>query len=254
MQTRSLSILCLALVASSAFAQAKAPEPDYTLAFNVGVVSDYRFRGLSQTSFDPALQGGADFAHKSGLYVGVWGSNIKWVKDYLRATKGSTEIDIYGGFKGSITDALAFDIGAIRYQYPGNTGANVVGFRNANTSEVYGALTYSVVTAKYSRAVSNFLGNANSSGSGYLELAANFDLGSGFTLTPHIGRQTIPNVAGGVGNYNDYSLALAKDFGNGLVATAAAIGSDAKKVFYTNPPDGKNLGKSTLVLGLKYNF
>jgi uncharacterized protein (TIGR02001 family) len=241
-----------AMLASVAFAQTKTPEPDYTLAFNIGAVTDYRFRGISQTSFDPALQGGVDFAHKSGLYLGAWASNIKWIKDYVGATQGATEIDLYGGFKGDLAKDLTFDLGLIRYQYPGNTAAAVLA--NANTTEVYGALGYSVFTAKYSRATTNFIANPNSDGSGYFEFAVNVDLGSGFTLTPHVGHQTIPNVAGSVGNYTDYSLTLAEDFGNGSVVTAAVIGSDAKRAFYTNPPDGKNLGKSALVVGLKYNF
>ncbi len=252
MHSKSLSVLSLTLAAGGAFAQAKPPEPDYTLAFNVGAVSDYRFRGISQTSFDPALQAGADFSHKSGLYLGVWGSNIKWIKDYIGATKGSTEVDMYGGFKGEITPDLTFDLGLIRYQYPGNTVASKT--VNANTTEVYGALSYGVVTAKYSRATSNFIANPNSDGSGYFEVSATFDLGNGFSLTPHLGHQTIPNVPGSVGNYTDYSLSLGKDFGNGLAVSAAAIGSDARRAFYTNPPDGKNLGKSTVVAGLKYNF
>lgn len=253
MTFKTLTLLCGALVASGVMTtQAHAADPDYTLGFNVGAVTDYRFRGISQTSFDPALQGGVDFSHKSGLYLGVWGSNIKWIKDYVGATKGSTEIDFYGGFKGEIVKDLAFDLGVIRYQYPGNTAGAVLA--NANTTEVYGALTYNIVTVKYSRAVSNFIANPGSSGSGYLEAAASFDLGSGFTLTPHVGHQTVDNVAGNVGNYTDYSLTLAKDFGNGFAVTAAAIGSNAKRAFYTNPPDGKNLGKSTLVVGVKYSF
>jgi uncharacterized protein (TIGR02001 family) len=249
---KTLTLLCGALVASGALTQAQAAEPDYTLGFNVGATTDYRFRGISQTSFDPALQGGVDFSHKSGLYLGAWASNIKWIKDYVGATKGSTELDLYGGFKGEIVKDLAFDLGVIRYQYPGNTAAAVL--VNANTTEVYGALTYNVFTVKYSRAVSNFIANPSSSGSGYLEAAATIDLGSGFSLTPHLGHQTVDNVVGHVGNYTDYSLTLAKDFGNGFAVTAAAIGTNAKRAFYTNPPDGKNLGKSTLVVGVKYSF
>ena len=254
MQLRSLSILSIALVAGGAFAQTKPPEPDYTLSYNVGVVTDYRFRGISQTSFDPALQGGVDFAHKNGIYLGVWASNIKWIKDYVGATKGSLETDFYGGYKGEIAKDFSFDVGVIRYQYFHNTAGSVAGFVNANTTEIYGALTYGLVTAKYSRATSNFIANTNSDGSGYFEVAANFDLGDGYTLTPHVGRQTIPHVAGNLGNYTDYALSLAKDFGNGLVVTASAVGTNASKVFYNNPPDLKSLGKSTLVVGLKYNF
>jgi uncharacterized protein (TIGR02001 family) len=255
LKTRSVLTLAALWSGASAMAQTQAaapPEPDYTLSFNVGVVSDYRFRGLSQTSFNPALQGGIDFAHKSGFYLGTWASNIKWIKDYVGATDGSMELDIYGGYKGEIAKDFSFDLGAITYQYPSNTAADVPGFANANTTEVYAALTYAMVTAKYSYATSDFIANSNSSGSAYLEIAANFDLGNGFTLTPHVGRQTIPNQAVN-GDYTDYSLTLAKDFGNGLTATIAAIGTNASDAFY-KVGTYDNLGKSTVVVGLKYSL
>ena len=57
MQFKSLSVLYLALAASGVFAQAKPPEPDYTLAYNIGVATDYRFRGISQTRLDPSVFG-----------------------------------------------------------------------------------------------------------------------------------------------------------------------------------------------------
>ncbi len=253
LKARSAVLLSTMLASAAAMAQTKAPEPDYTLSYNVGAVSDYRFRGIAQTSTNPALQGGVDFAHKSGLYLGVWGSNIKWIKDYVGATDGSLEVDLYGGYKGEISKDFTFDVGLISYQYPGNTAGNVAGFVNANTTEIYGALTYSIVTAKYSRSVSNFIANSSSAGSQYFEVAANFDLGNGFTLTPHLGRQTIPNVANNAGDYTDYSLTLAKDFGNGLTASVAAIGTNAEKPFYTDL-NGKFLGDSALQIGVKYSF
>jgi uncharacterized protein (TIGR02001 family) len=275
-----------ALLASSAtFAQTKAPEPDYTLSYNVGLVSDYRFRGISQTSFKPAVQLGVDFAHKSGFYLGAFGSNVDWVKEFNGATKGSYEIDLYGGYKGSITKDIGFDVGLITYLYPGNNSgvANapktiVAGqYSNANTTEIYLGLSYSVVSFKYSRSMGNFLGNVgtnstlavgtgNSSGSQYFDLSANFDLGNGFTLTPHIGRQTVPNqnstnaiapfqvINGSAANYTDYSLTVAKDFGNGLALSAALIGTDTKKGAFYRDSNGKDLGKSTLMVGLKYSF
>ena len=261
----------LALLATSAsFAQTKAPEPDYTLAYNVAVVTDYRFRGLSQTAFKPALQLGADFAHKSGFYLGAFGSNVNWIKDFNGATKGSYEIDLYGGFKGNITPDLGFDLGVITYQYPGNNSgrAGTPGagaYSNAATTEVYGGLSYNVFTFKYSRSTGDFLGNLNSSGSQYYDLSANFDLGNGLTLTPHIGRQTIPNqnstnalsgqvINGSAANYTDYALTIAKDFGNGAVLSAALIGTDTKKGGFYRDFKGNELGRSTLVVGLKYNF
>jgi uncharacterized protein (TIGR02001 family) len=236
------------LAGAAAMAQTKVAEPDYTLSYNVGAVSDYRFRGIAQTSTNPALQAGLDFAHKSGLYLGAWGSNVSWIKDYAGAKDGALEIDLYGGYKGEISKDFTFDLGLIGYQYPGNNAAT-----NANTTEIYGALTYGPVTAKYSRSTGNFVANPNSSGSAYLEVAATFDLGNGYTLTPHLGRQSIPNVGHNAGDYTDYSLTLAKDFGSGLSATVGAVGSNAEKPFYTDTK-GKFLGNSALVVGLKYSF
>lgn len=245
------------LVGSTAMAQTKAPEPDYTLAYNVGAVTDYRFRGISQTGFNPAVQGGIDFSHKNGFYLGAFASNVSWIKDFNGATKGNIEVDLYGGYKGSITKDVAFDVGLITYQYPSNnsgaTGTPGAGlYSNASTNEWYAAVTYSVATLKYSRSFGDFLGNINSSGSGYLDLSATFDLGNGLGVTPHIGRQAIPNQSG-QGDYTDYSVTLAKDFGNGLTVTGAFIGTDAKKSFYTDTK-GRFLGKSQLVVGVKYSF
>lgn len=252
------ALLGAAFSGTAAMAQTKAPAPDYTLAYNVAAYTDYRFRGLSQTNFKPAIQAGVDFAHKSGFYAGAFGSNVSWVKDFNGASKGSYEIDLYGGYKGSIAKDVGFDVGLITYQYPGNNSgaAGTPGagaFSNASTNEWYAAVTYSVATLKYSRSFGDFLGNLKSSGSQYLDLSATFDLGNGFALTPHLGRQTIPNQTGNLGNYTDYSVTLAKDFSNGLAVSAAAIGTDAEKAFYTDSKS-RFLGKRTLVVGLKYSF
>src|SRR4051812_44508232 len=77
---QKMALAALAL-SGAAFAQTKAPEPDYTLSYNIGAVTEYRYRGISQSAREPALQGGIDFAHKSGWYVGTWASTIKWIKD-----------------------------------------------------------------------------------------------------------------------------------------------------------------------------
>jgi uncharacterized protein (TIGR02001 family) len=262
MSVKSLSLFAAAsLLSVAAVAQTKAPEPNYTLSYNVGVVSDYRFRGISQTNYKPAIQGGIDFAHKEGFYLGVWGSNVSWVKEFNGASKGEIEVDVYAGYKGEIMKGLGFDVGLITYQYPGNDsgaagtpGAGL--YSNASTNEFYGALSYAMFTLKYSQSLGDFLGNLNSNASRYWDLSANFDLGSGFTLTPHIGRQTIPNIAGNVGDYTDYSIALSKDFGNGLTLTGAVVGTDANQPFYTNTFNGAGgfIGKSGAYVGLKYSF
>ena len=252
--------LAAAALSGTAFAQtaapAPAPAPEYTLSANIGAVTDYRFRGIAQTSKKPAIQGGLDFSHKSGFYLGTWLSNVKWVKDFNGATKGSYELDLYGGYKGSINDDFSYDIGLITYRYPGNNSgdAGTPGggfFSKADTNEWYVAGTYKMFTLKYNRTMGNLLGNLNSGGSAYYDLSAAFDLGSGFSLTPHVGHQTVKNIS--VASYTDYSLTLAKDFGNGFAATAALVGSDAKKAFYTDF-NGKFIGDNTLVLGVKYTY
>lgn len=228
---------------------AHAAEPESTLAFNAGVVSDYRYRGISQSRLEPALQGGVDYTDKSGFYVGAWGSTIKWIKD-ATATDGSVELDLYGGYKGTVGD-VAYDVGYLRYEYVGNKLANVYGYVNANTDEVYGAVTYGLFTAKYSHAISDLFGTPDSKNSYYLDLSANFDLGDGYTLTPHVGRQGIKNHS--AASYNDYSLTLGKDLGNGLLLTGAVVGTNADSGLYVTPA-GKFTGKSALVVGLKYSF
>jgi uncharacterized protein (TIGR02001 family) len=255
--TQTLALAALAFSGAAiaqAPAPAAAPAPDYTLSANVGLVSDYRFRGIAQTSKKPALQGGLDFSHSSGFYAGTFLSNVKWVKDFNGATKGGYEWDLYGGFKKEVFDGLTLDIGLITYRYPGNNsgeagtpGAGL--FSKADTNEWYVGAGYQMFTLKYSRSMGDFLGNLNSSGSDYVDLSAAFDLGSGFSLTPHIGHQRVKNIS--VANYTDYALTLSKDFGNGLSASVAYVGSNAKRAFYTDF-GGRYIGNDTVVVGVKY--
>jgi uncharacterized protein (TIGR02001 family) len=249
MKLKSAVLLSTLALSASAFAQTKAPEPDYTLSFNAGVVTDYRYRGISQTRLKPAVQGGLDFAHKSGFYLGAWASTIKWIED-SGSTDGKVELDLYGGYKGELTKGLAYDVGVLRYEYVGNKLGNVANYANANTTEVYGALTAGVFTAKYSRSLTNLFGNINSKGSQYLDLSATFDLGDGWTLTPHVGRQLVKNSP--TYHYTDYSLTVAKDLGKGLTASLMAVDTNAQVTPYTW--GGKYVGKSGLVAGVKYSF
>ena len=212
-------------------------------------MSDYRYRGISQSRLQPALQGGADYTDKSGFYVGTWASTINWIKD-SGASDGPIELDIYGGYKASVGD-ITYDIGVLRYEYVGNKLGKVKGFVDANTTEAYGALTYGVFTAKYSYSLGDTFGNINSKGSTYLDLNATFDMGGGFTLTPHVGRQVIKNNVGF--SYTDYTLTLAKDLGNGLSASAMLVSTNADKVNYNFGGKGY-MGKDGVVVGIKYTF
>ncbi len=249
MKLKATLLLSTLALSGTAFAQAKAPEPDYTLSFNAGVVSDYRYRGISQSRLKPAVQAGVDYAHKSGFYLGAWASTIRWIED-SGARDGNLELDLYGGFKGELAKDLTYDLGVLRYEYVGNKLGAVPGYANANTTEVYGALTAGVFTAKYSQSLTNLFGNINSKGSKYLDLSANFDLGSGWTLTPHVGRQLVNNSPSY--HYTDYSVTVAKDLGKGVVASLMVVDTNAKVTPYTWGP--KYVGKSGAVVGVKYTF
>lgn len=229
------------LLACAAAAACALPAVSYAdVAFNVGAVSDYRYRGISQTRLKPAVQGGLDFT-SGGFYLGAWASTIKWIKD--AGGDADVEIDLYGGYKGTISEGLSYDVGVLTYQYPSNKLSP-----SANTTEVYGALTFGPATLKYSHSVTNLFGFADSKGSGYLDLSATFDVGNGIMITPHVGHQRVRNLS--AASYTDYSLTVSKDF-SGLVASIAIVDTDAEGYV---APNGKDLGKAGVVVGLKYNF
>jgi uncharacterized protein (TIGR02001 family) len=251
-----------ALVALSALPTVSHAEDADPLSFNIGVVSDYRFRGISQSRLDPALQGGVDYAFPAGFYIGAWGSTIHWIKDAgtiakVDAGNGPVEIDLYGGYKGEIQKDFTYDVGLLQYYYPSQHLSNIPNTYSPNTLEVYGALTYGPATIKYSHAVTRLFGFQSSKGSGYLEAAATFDVGGGFSVTPHIGHQEVRHNSSF--SYTDYSLTGAHDW-FGLTFSLAIVGTDAKKDVGSPPgpayasPSGKNLGRTTVVAGVKKTF
>lgn len=246
MRLKATVLLSSLVFTGAALAQAKAPEPDYTLSFNVGAVTDYRYRGISQSRLKPALQGGADFGHKSGFYLGTWASTIRWIED--AGGDADFELDVYGGYKFS-AGPVGLDVGVLRYLYP-NTGA--IFSVSPNTTEVYAAGSWGPATLKYSHAVTNLFGFADSKNSHYLDLSATFDTGFwGLSVTPHVGHQRVRNNS--MFSYTDWSVALGKDFGNGLTASLAYVDTDTNN--YRGPlPGNKNLGKAGVVLGVKYGF
>jgi uncharacterized protein (TIGR02001 family) len=217
---------------------------------NVSLTTDYRYRGISQTRLKPAVQGGLDYGLPGGFYVGLWASSIKWIED-IPGGSGNVEVDLYGGVKGEISKDLTFDVGVLRYEYPSNDLDP-----SASTTELYGALTYGVFTGKYSHAVTNTFGNVDSKNSFYVDLSAAFDLGNGFTLTPHVGYQKIKGPNEDAASYTDYALTLSKDF-SGFLVSAAIVGTDADKDFYVPGAEAnstKFLGKTGGVLSVKYSF
>jgi uncharacterized protein (TIGR02001 family) len=230
--------------AQSAPAAAPAATPTHSFTYNAGLVTDYRYRGISQSGLNPALQGGVDYAHSSGFYLGAWASTITWITDAGPAFKGRLEVDLYGGYKGT-AGPINYDVGLLQYWYVNNNLPT-----NANTTEIYAAGTYGAYTLKYSHSLSNLFGTFDSKGSGYLDLSATYDLGSGWGIVPHIGRQRVAN--NGTFSYTDLSLTVTKE-AYGLVFSGMLVGTDTSKALFTNA-NGKYLGKTAIVLGVKKNF
>lgn len=234
---------------SNVLAQEAAADPN-AFSWNAAATSDYRYRGISQTRLQPALQGGADFTSTpSGLYLGAWASTIKWTRD--AGGGGGVEIDLYAGKRGELAGGVGYDIGVLRYAYPSNKLAGVSGFANANTTEVYGQLSYGAGSLKYAHAVSNLFGFVDSKNSAYLDLSVNPELNKAVTLNLHAGRQHVANH--GAASYTDWKIGLTRDFG--VVSGALAyIGSNADQAAYASPANGKFLGKSALQLTISKTF
>lgn len=211
---RALVVLALATLGAAAHADG--------LTANVSLTSKYKFRGQDQSdatdAVRPAIQGGFDYA-LGGLYVGTWASSIGFAT--------GTEVDVYGGYKGDLGSGLGYDVGYLRYQYPGG--------KVGNTNEIYGALSFAFATLKYSHTVSgDYFGIAESENTGYLDLSANYELVKGLTINAHVGYTNFTKDAknaAGVPDYTDYKVGATYDFGSGLSLSGAMVGAN-KKDFY----------------------
>lgn len=262
--------------------QPQAPASPHTITGNVGLFSQYIFRGLTQTNKEPAIQGGFDYSHSSGLYAGTWASNISWLKENFSVPGltagqysggGSLEWDFYGGFKGNIgkTD-FTYDLGLLYYWYPGDVtpGCTIgaVACPKGDTLELYGALGWKWFTVKYSHSIDDkTFGLPNSRGTYYLDLSASVPLGeSGFTAIAHWGKQKydgqIPGLAMNndtLASYEDWkigiSYALPKDFTIGAFYTDT---SGANRLYYGSVGEGgpfpRNIAKSTGTIYIQKTF
>lgn len=258
------------------FAQTTTAEPESTLTYNVGFVSDYRYRGISQTGRKPALQGGVDYVDKSGFYVGNWDSTITWIKDTAngsltppQSARAPVEVDFYGGYKGSYSELIGYDVGLFESYYPTNnlngvTNGPNANFSDASTTEIYGSISVGSLTMKISNSLTNLFGYVGTKNSIYVDLSYSFDFGDGLTSVAHYGNQSMKMsnahyVTLGVTDINDISMSLNKDF-DGLVVSATLSTTDWAKRGYLHVPDmlagsgTTNIAGSTIVLGVKKNF
>jgi uncharacterized protein (TIGR02001 family) len=282
-KTLIAAAVALACTASgAAFAEDAAPASPHTFTANVGVVSDYIFRGISQTHGEPAIQGGVDYSHSSGLYVGTWLSSISWVADAQNRSV-PTEIDVYAGFKNTIGSSdFGYDVGYITYNYPGSKDNTTNLSAKANTQEVYGALSWKWLTAKYSYTTSShFVGwygglggsdtTKDTKGSNYLELNAAYDLGNGWGISGHVGHQKVKHyIANGDtdASYSDWKVGVTKDTGYGVVGLAysdtnskgTCSSTGGTNAYCWGPyvggavTDGKDVSKGKLVASFTKSF
>lgn len=256
MKKLMLAAAVLAAFGAPTFAQ-EAASP-HTFTGNLTVASDYRFRGISQTFKQPALQGGFDYAHSSGFYLGNWNSSVSGLQF---TNGGSIEMDFYGGYKFALAKDLLADVGVLYYYYPGSS-IGTTGEKYNNT-EIYFGGSYKWFSAKYSYNVSDFFGLNNASGggrgdsdgSGYLDLNATFEVADKTNLGLHVGKQWVSNY--GNLNYTDYKLSLSRDFGFATLG-AAVIGTNADRVAYPNIVNAagksRDVTDTTLVLSISKTF
>jgi uncharacterized protein (TIGR02001 family) len=227
------ALVLTGLVGVPTLAAAEEAASPHTLSGNITLTSDYVFRGVSQTQNGPAIQGGFDYAHASGFYIGTWASNVDWVSLGYK-DNSSMEIDVYGGFKGTAGD-FGFDLGVITYYYPGD---QVTGANDPDTTELYVGGSWKFLSAKYSYTVSDqFVGwgttadpAGDTDGSYYIELNANYGLDNGWGLIGHVGYQDVNDNDDA--SYTDWKLGVSKDVGFGVV-TVAYTGTDADDTAYT---------------------
>jgi uncharacterized protein (TIGR02001 family) len=268
----TIAVLGALAAPSFVFAADAAPASDFTASYNVGLFSQYIFRGLTQTNHKPALQGGFDLNHKSGLYIGGWASNVSWLRDNgsssVYNTGGSLEIDLYGGFKTDVS-GVGIDLGALQYYYPG--ALNAANFDKANTTELYGALSYGWLQAKVSGVVSkdawafgnkyNYNGK-DERGTYYAELNANIPVAeTGITAIIHVGRQEFNEATPLVrtnpsASYTDWKIGLTKAFDNGINVGAYYTDTDISKANAVAnwTYAGKNIGDSTGTVFVQKTF
>ncbi|WP_323012245.1 TorF family putative porin [Castellaniella sp.] len=250
-----LSLSLLAAAAQPAVAQPNAAASrssvwdDITLIGNIGLASQYRYRGLMQTNNKPAIQGGFDLSHTSGLYIGNWNSNISSLSDSNSDVSTPIEMDFYGGYKAETAFGMTFDVGAIAYYYPGDYPD---GLTSPDTTEFYAGIGYGPLAFKYSHALTNLFGVAGSKNSQYYDLSGSFPTPFwGLAVNVHAGHQRVRNLEDG--SYTDWSVGLKRSWDNGFAVTLTYMDTNADETVYTNAK-GRYIGKQTVIAQLSKSF
>jgi hypothetical protein len=215
---------------------------------NLGLTSDYRFRGISQTQNAPAVQGGIDYAHKSGFYVGNWNSSVS---SDMYSNGSGVESDLYAGFKKEIYKGLTLDVGSYNYFYPRATNNTSTNF---DTNELFAGLGYGPVSVKYSQSLSNYFGTANSKNSQYYQADIVQPLGkSKISLLAHVGRTEVNNSSRL--DYTDYNIGLGYNLQGWDLAAKYYTNTGTTSTFQTaNTINGQRLYKDAAVFSVSKSF
>jgi uncharacterized protein (TIGR02001 family) len=260
-----VGLMSLPLATTQVFAQAApatppaAETPEHTFVPKISLYSEYEYRGISQTSEKPALQLNLDYSHSSGLYLGAFMSNIKWLKDYkdLGFVKDSSqvEIDLFGGYKFEVVKDLTLDVGFLHYDYPGATA--IPKFPKPNTNEVYIGATYSFFNVKYSYSTGGTFGVPISKGSSFIELNYSQEIMPKVTLMAQVAKQTYKGRFEGFDNdaeltYTVFKVGGSYDLGDGWTAGGYYKDTDAKPANYTFK--GRDWSKGRLVAFVSKSF
>lgn len=244
-----ISALPLALVALSSPVLAETDlGGGFTLSGKAAIVSDYRFRGYSQTNFRPAVQLGIDVVHTSGFYIGNWNSNVS---DFV-FPEGNLEMDFYGGWAGDLGNGVKLDAGALYYYYPGSLSPKENNYRNLDLHIGLSVANYSLT---YSYTPTDFFSTADSKGTWYLDASTTFDLGNGWGLIGHVGYQKLKNQLNmdgdAIGHYVDYKVGVTKQLaGWGLELSAVGATRDD----WLPTKEGHPSGRLGVMLGLNHAF
>ena len=232
-------LLALMMAAGISVAQAQ-------VTGNLGLTSDYRFRGVSQTQNAPAVQGGIDYNHVSGLYIGNWNSSVS---SQLYTNGAGVESDVYAGFKKQVFGNFTLDVGSMNYFYP-RAGTN----GSFDTNEVYAGIGYKeLVTVKYSHAISDYFGTANSKNSFYVQADAAIPVVGKLVAVAHVGRTDVNNNSNL--NYTDYNFGVAYDLQGWNLAAKYYMNDNKTSTFMTtNTVNGQKLYKDALVFSVAKSF
>jgi uncharacterized protein (TIGR02001 family) len=261
----SVAAVMVGAVTFAGGASVARADSDHTVSGKVTLISEYEYRGLSQTSEKPALQLNLDYAHKSGFYLGAFLTNIKWIKDTkdevqniagprinVSGGSGGVELDLFGGYKMELAKDLVLDLGYLRYEYPGANAITVAGetaLKKPNTDELYVGLTYTDFNVKYSQSTSDLFGFPNTKRSSFVEVNWSKQVVDKLTVSAHLGSVKVKNAKDF--DYVVYRVGATYDY-NGWLLGAYVKGTDAKSSLYTYK--GKDWSKDRLVVSVAKTF